>query len=116
MIARVDGHAVALGNLKMMKRQNVDLGDLEAKSETLANDGKTPMFVSVNGQAAGIIAVADTVKEDSKEAIAALHKMGIEVVMITDENAMAAPASSGLSSKPKKGNRAPMAMGTPSTL
>jgi Cu+-exporting ATPase len=92
VVATVDGRQVALGNLKMMKRQNVDLGDLEAKSETLANDGKTPMFIAVDGKAAGIIAVADTVKEDSKEAIAALHQMGIEVVMITGDNRRTAEA------------------------
>jgi Cu+-exporting ATPase len=90
--ATVDGRKVALGNLKMMKRLNVDLGNLEAKSEILANDGKTPMFIAVNGKAAGIIAVADTVKEDSKEAIAALHQMGIEVVMITGDNRRTAEA------------------------
>jgi len=90
--AIVDGRKVALGNLKMLKRLSVDLGDLEAKSETLANDGKTPMFAAVDGKAAGIIAVADTVKEDSKEAIAALHQMGIEVVMITGDNRRTAEA------------------------
>jgi Cu+-exporting ATPase len=90
--AIVDGRKVALGNLKMLKRLNVDLGDLEAKSETLANDGKTPMFAAVDGKAAGIIAVADTIKEDSKEAIAALHQMGIEVVMITGDNRRTAEA------------------------
>ena len=92
VIAKVDERQVALGNLKMMKRLNVDLGDLETKSETLANDGKTPMFIAVDGKAAGIIAVADTVKEDSKEAIAALHQMGIEVVMITGDNKRTAEA------------------------
>ncbi|MCL4561686.1 MAG: copper-translocating P-type ATPase, partial [Chloroflexi bacterium] len=92
VIAAVDGRQVALGNLKMMKRQNINLGDLEAKAETLANDGKTPMFVAVDGQAAGIIAVADTVKEDSKESIDALHNMGIEVVMITGDNRRTAEA------------------------
>jgi Cd2+/Zn2+-exporting ATPase len=76
----------------MIQRLSVDLGDLETKSETLANDGKTPMFVAVDGQAAGIIAVADTVKEDSQEAIAALHQMGIEVVMITGDNRRTAEA------------------------
>lgn len=90
--AIVDGRKVALGNLKMLKRLSVDLGDLESKSETLANDGKTPMFAAVDGKAAGIIAVADTVKEDSKEAIAALHQMGIEVVMITGDNRRTAEA------------------------
>ncbi len=92
VIATVDGRQVALGNLKMMKRLIVDLGDLESKSDTLANDGKTPMFCAVDGQAAGIIAVADTVKADSKEAIAALHKMDIEVVMITGDNRRTAEA------------------------
>jgi len=92
VIATVDGRQMALGNLKMMERLTVDLGDLEPKSEALANDGKTPMFVAVDGNAAGIIAVADTVKEDSKEAIAELHKMGIEVVMITGDNRRTAEA------------------------
>lgn len=90
--ATVDGRKVALGNLKMLKRLNVDLGDLEAQSDILANDGKTPIFTAVDGKAAGIIAVADTVKEDSKEAIAALHQMGIEVVMITGDNRRTAEA------------------------
>ncbi len=92
VIARVDGKRLALGNLKMMQRENVNLGNLEARSAQLADDGKTPMFVAVDGRAAGIIAVADTVKEDSAEAIAALHKMGIEVVMITGDNTRTANA------------------------
>ncbi|MAT41369.1 MAG: copper-translocating P-type ATPase [Anaerolineaceae bacterium] len=92
VIASVDRRQVALGNLKMMNRQNVVLGDLESLSEILANNGKTPMFVAIDGLAAGIIAVADTVKEDSKEAIAALHQMGIEVVMITGDNRRTAEA------------------------
>lgn len=92
VIAMVEGRRVILGNLKMMKRENIDLIDLEVKSEALANDGKTPMFVAVDGIAAGIIAVADTVKEDSKEAISVLHKMGIEVVMITGDNRRTAEA------------------------
>jgi Cu+-exporting ATPase len=92
VLASVDKHQVALGNLKMMNLQKVDLGDLELKTEALAEDGKTPMYVAVDGQAAGIIAVADTVKEDSAESIAALHKMGIEVVMITGDNRRTAEA------------------------
>ena len=92
VLATVDKHQVALGNLKMMNRQKVDLGDLESKTDALAEDGKTPVYVAVDGQAAGIIAVADTVKEDSAESIAALHKMGIEVVMITGDNRRTAEA------------------------
>jgi Cu+-exporting ATPase len=76
----------------MMKRQNVNLGGLEDQAAQLADDGKTPMYIAIDGQAAGIVAVADTVKEDSAEAIAALQKMGIEVVMITGDNRRTAEA------------------------
>jgi Cu+-exporting ATPase len=92
VIATVDGRRVVLGNLKMMQREKASLGDLEQKATVLADDGKTPMFVAVDGQAAGIVAVADTVKENSAEAIAALQKMGIEVVMITGDNTRTANA------------------------
>jgi Cu+-exporting ATPase len=92
VLANVEQHRVVLGNLKMLKRENIDYGNLDQKSENLANDGKTPMFIAVDGIASGIIAVADTVKEDSKESIAALHKMGIEVVMITGDNLRTANA------------------------
>lgn len=92
VIATVEGRRVALGNLKMMQRENVSLNDLEPRATQLADDGKTPMYVAVDGQAAGIVAVADTVKEDSASAIAALHRMGIEVVMITGDNARTANA------------------------
>ncbi len=92
VIATVDGRRVVLGNLKMMAREGVDLGDFEQKTTALADDGKTPMYVAVDGQLAGVVAVADTVKEDSAEAIAALQKMGIEVVMITGDNRRTAEA------------------------
>ncbi|MFQ5419156.1 MAG: copper-translocating P-type ATPase, partial [Anaerolineae bacterium] len=92
VIATVNGRTLTLGNLKMMQREEISLGELEAKAAQLADDGKTPMYVAVDGEAAGIIAVADTVKEDSAEAIAALQKMGIEVVMITGDNARTANA------------------------
>jgi Cu+-exporting ATPase len=90
--AAVAGHTLLIGNLKLMNRENIGLGSLEEKSKSLADDGKTPMYVSIDGQAAGIIAVADTVKEDSAEAIAILQKMGIEVVMITGDNRRTAEA------------------------
>jgi Cu+-exporting ATPase len=76
----------------MMIKFNITLNGLEEKSAQLADEGKTPMFVAVDGKSAGIIAVADTVKQDSKEAIAHLKKLGLEVVMITGDNARTANA------------------------
>jgi len=90
--ATVDGKRILLGNLKLMKDRNVEVGELGGKSTSLADNGKTPMFVAVDGKAAGIVAVADTVKSDSREAIARLKKMGLEVVMITGDNKRTADA------------------------
>lgn len=90
--ATVEGRRVLIGNLKLMNREGIALGDLEERSSALADDGKTPMYVALDGKAAGIIAVADTVKEDSKTAIAAMKKMGLEVVMITGDNQRTANA------------------------
>ncbi|MCB0103642.1 MAG: heavy metal translocating P-type ATPase [Anaerolineales bacterium] len=90
--ATVEGRSVLIGNLKLINREKIALGQLEEKSKSLADDGKTPMFVAVDGKAAGIVAVADTVKEDSAEAIKALQGMGIEVVMITGDNRRTAEA------------------------
>ncbi len=90
--ATVEGRHVLIGNLKLMNREGIVLDNLEEKSRALADDGKTPMYVAIEGKAAGVIAVADTVKEDSKAAIAALKKMGLEVVMITGDNERTAKA------------------------
>lgn len=90
--ANVNGRKIFLGNLKMMEKFSIDLGDLEEKSIKLADDGKTPMFIAIDDKAAGIIAVADTIKSDSKDAIALLKKMGLEVVMITGDNTRTANA------------------------
>ncbi len=92
VIASVDGQQVSLGNLKMMDRENISTGDFEQKATELAQDGKTPMYVAIDGQIAGLVAVADTIKDDSPEAIAVLQKMGIEVVMITGDNQRTAEA------------------------
>ena len=92
VIAQVDGRTVILGNLKMMKLENIALGDLESTAAQLADDGKTPMYVAIDNRAAGVVAVADTVKEDSAEAIKALQALGIEVVMITGDNRRTAEA------------------------
>ncbi|MBL8078222.1 MAG: heavy metal translocating P-type ATPase [Anaerolineales bacterium] len=90
--AKVEGRDILIGNLKLMNREKIALGSLEEQSKSLADDGKTPMFIALDGKAAGIIAVADTVKEDSAEAIKVLQNMGIEVVMITGDNRRTAEA------------------------
>jgi Cu+-exporting ATPase len=84
--ARVEGHEVLVGNLKLMRDRKIELGELEADASRLADEGKTPMYVGLDGSAAGVVAVADTVKADSKEAIQALTAMGLEVVMMTGDN------------------------------
>ncbi len=93
--AVVDGRAVAVGNLRMMEslesRFLQETWILDEVSR-LQNEAKTAMLVAVDGQVAGVIAVADTVKDGSVEAIADLHKMGLEVVMITGDNQATAEA------------------------
>ncbi len=90
--AMVDAHHVFLGNLTFMGDRNIPVGELDAEMLRLADAGKTPMYVAIDGTAAGIIAVADTIKPDSVQAIAALRKMGIEVAMITGDNERTARA------------------------
>lgn len=90
--ATVEGRQILIGNLKLMYREGVGLDNLEEQAQALADDGKTPMYVAIDGRIAGIIAVADTVKEDSKVAIAAMKKMGLEVVMMTGDNERTANA------------------------
>jgi len=84
--ARLDGEPILLGNLRLMEENGVALDGLGGEIERLANEGKTPMVVAKNHSAAGIVAVADTLKPYSKEAVEALQKMGLEVVMITGDN------------------------------
>jgi Cu+-exporting ATPase len=90
--ATIDGRSLLLGNAKLMKDRGIRLDGLEKKAEELSNEGKTPMFVAVDQNPAGIIAVADTLKENSKEAVEALHRMGIEVAMLTGDNQRTAKA------------------------
>ncbi len=90
--ARVEGREVLLGNRKLMRERNVDISPLLPQAEALERDGKTVMFVAVGGQLAGLIAVADTLKEYSAEAIQRLHQLGLEVAMITGDNRRTAEA------------------------
>lgn len=89
---KIDGKNILLGNRKLMVESNISLGNLEEISHKLAGEGKTPMYIAIDRNLAGIIAVADTVKENSRKAIYRLHKMGIEVAMITGDNKRTAEA------------------------
>jgi Cu+-exporting ATPase len=88
----IGGQKVLAGNHKLMNEYGVSISELETESDRLAGEGKTPMFISVDNNAAGIIAVADVVKTNSAEAIKRLADMGIEVAMITGDNKRTAEA------------------------
>jgi len=90
--ARVSDRAVLLGNRRLMRDRGVDIAGLVERAERLEGDGQTVMFMAVDGQAAGLIAVADTLKEHSTEAVRILHRLGLRVVMITGDNRRTAEA------------------------
>jgi P-type Cu+ transporter len=90
--AQVDGQQVLLGTVRLMAQQGISLDGLAADVERLQGEGKTAMLGALNGQAAGIIAVADTVKEGSAEAIAGLRRQGLKVIMLTGDNLRTAQA------------------------
>lgn len=88
----IEDKEVLLGNKKLMDREKIALDSLSSTSDRLAEQGKTPMYIAIDQQLAGIIAVADVVKENSIYAIEKLHQMGIEVAMITGDNKRTANA------------------------
>ena len=90
--AKVNERGVLLGNIQLMRDRNINIGTYEASASALAEAGKTPMYVAVDGHFAGIVAVADEVKPDSEAAIRELHRMGIEVLMVTGDNQRTAQA------------------------
>jgi len=87
----IEDKTILLGNRKLMDDKNIKI-TLQEDSDRLANEGKTPMFMAIDGELAGIIAVADTVKKSSATAVKTLHQMGIEVAMITGDNQRTANA------------------------
>ncbi len=93
--AKVNGKDVLLGNERLMTERGISLGNLSMAAVDLASRGKTPMFVAVDNRAAGIIAVADTLKDHSQEAVSRLKAMGLEVVMLTGDNRRTAEAIAG---------------------
>jgi Cu+-exporting ATPase len=91
--AKIEGQAVAVGNTRLMEEAKISFpADLLAKREALQKEGKTVVLVAVGGQPAGLVAIADAVKPDSRAAVERLLKMKIEVVMLTGDNAQTARA------------------------
>jgi Cu+-exporting ATPase len=88
----VDGRRVALGNARLLETLGVDPGALAERAEGLRREGQTVMFVAVDGQAAGIVAVADPIKETTPAAIEALHEEGVRIVMLTGDSETTAKA------------------------
>jgi Cu+-exporting ATPase len=90
--ARVDGRAVLIGNAKLMRDEKIALDGLETQAALLADAGKTAMFAALDGQAAGLVAVAETLKPNSRAAVQALTKLGLKVYMLTGDNPRTAAA------------------------
>ncbi|MGH3738754.1 MAG: heavy metal translocating P-type ATPase [Micromonosporaceae bacterium] len=90
--ATVDGRQVLIGRARLLAESGVDTAELDEITERLAAAGRTPVLAAVDGEPAGVIAVADTVKDDSRDAVAALQRLGLDVVMITGDNPRTAEA------------------------
>jgi len=88
----IEKETFILGNKKLMVEKEIDLFDFEEESNRLAKEGKTPMYIANSHELLGIIAVADTIKESSVRAIEKLHRMGLEVAMLTGDNKRTAEA------------------------
>nr|WP_208751896.1 heavy metal translocating P-type ATPase [Bacillus cereus] len=91
----VEGKQLLIGTRRLMKKFNIDIEEVSKSMEALEREGKTAMLIAINKEYAGIVAVADTVKDTSKAAIARLKKMGLDVVMITGDNTQTAQAIAG---------------------
>jgi len=88
--SKVDGKQLLIGTRKLMAKHNIQVQDELVQMENLEKQGKTAMLVAIDGQYSGLVAVADTIKETSKDAIARLYKLGLDVVMITGDNTQTA--------------------------
>lgn len=88
----VEGRAVALGNLKLFEELHIDPGELPARAEALRGDGQTVMLLAIDGKAAGLIGVADPIKDSTVDAIRALHEEGVQIIMLTGDNRITAEA------------------------
>ncbi len=92
---RVDGSAIALGNRKLMRAQAVDTDALDAIAEAGRSEGQTVMYIDIDGKAAGLVGVADPIKQSTPQAIEDLHAEGLTIVMLTGDNATTASAVAG---------------------
>jgi Cu+-exporting ATPase len=90
--ARVDSREVLVGNSKLMVDEKIDTTHLDKRASKLADEGKTPMFVAIDGRASGLIAVADTLKPEAKQAVQRLQEMKVDVYMLTGDNQRTAAA------------------------
>jgi Cu+-exporting ATPase len=91
----VSGRAVALGNAAMMREMGLDTAAAEMKADTLRSEGKTAMFIALDGALAGIVAVADPIKDSTAQAIRELHAQGLRIIMATGDNERTAQAVAG---------------------
>ena len=92
IVGRIEGHDVAIGNLRLAEERDFAMNGLDETSDEMARSGKTVSYVAIDGEAVGVIAVSDTVKEGASEAVAALKRQGIEVVMLTGDSRQTAEA------------------------
>jgi Cu+-exporting ATPase len=91
----VEGQTIAAGNVALLKEMGIDPGDLAAQADKLRDQGQTVMLIAIAGKAAGLIGVADPIKESTAEAIRDLHAEGIKIVMLTGDNQITAQAVAG---------------------
>lgn len=90
LIGVVDGKNALLGNAALMQKNNVEISLASSSAAALSQSGKTPLYLAIDGKLAGIVAVADELKDDSVQAISALHQQGLKVVMLTGDNGASA--------------------------
>ncbi len=92
VLARAEGHVLRLGNEQMLQEAGIDTGALSAQAEALAAQGKTPVYLARDGAALGVLAMADKLRQSSREAVESLRRMGLRTVMLTGDHARAAEA------------------------
>jgi len=88
----IDNKEVAFGNIKLFEDEEINIEDIDKKAETMRQNGQTVMFLAVDRKIAGLIGVSDTIKKTTPEAIKALHREGLKIVMVTGDNETSANA------------------------